>query len=107
MPDVSCHQQFGGFRMGIQTKNLLAFSLQQETHSLPEVGQTFLLGLTLPIRSRNLEAGGPLPSLDGLSLMQNRRQLLHARTLAMPWGKRLFAPRNPTPHEPYKMARMG
>jgi len=38
MPDVSCHQQFGGFRMGIQTKNLLAFSLQQEMYSLPEVG---------------------------------------------------------------------
>lgn len=62
--------------MGIQTKNLLAFSLQQETHSLPEVGQTFLLGLALPIGSRNLEAGGPITSLDGFSLMQNRRQLL-------------------------------
>lgn len=65
MPDVSCHQQFGGLRMGIQTKNLLAFSLQQEMYSLPEVGQTFLLGLTLPIRSRNLEAGGPIPPSSG------------------------------------------
>lgn len=38
MPDVSCHQQFGRFCVGIQTKNLLAFSLQQEMYSLPEVG---------------------------------------------------------------------
>jgi hypothetical protein len=109
MPDASCHEQFGSLCMRIETKNLLTFGIQKKTYGLSEISQAFLLGFALPIRTGTLEAGSPIPSLVGFSLMQDRRQLLHGRTVAFQrrWAKGCLPDEIKDRADPYKIARMG
>ena len=62
---ASCQQQFGRLRPRIESEDLLALGFQEQLDGVLEVGQTFLAGFALSVRTGNFEARRPKAPSSG------------------------------------------
>src|SRR5437879_4773142 len=78
MPASSREHQLCRLRVGIESENLFAFSIQQELNGLLEVVEALFLSLALAIRAGNFQARRPKTAFGRLTPVNDGCEVFHA-----------------------------